>query len=532
VSFSIHHKLVVVSAALTVAVIGSLTLYLDDFALHGSAIAAGIIATTVGVITVGLIARSLAARLRDKARKEQERLERVVARRTRELDRRNGDLQLVFDNIEQGFFTIDRDGRMSAARSAAVETWLGAAPASGLLCDYVAAFDPDGAGWFEVNWQSVAHDLLPLDLALAQLPQRFVVGGRTLGFGYKPIWSSDGVARRILVVISDLTAAVARERAERDMRETTALLSRLISDRRACVELHDEAGALVAAIVGGAAEPRAIVRELHTLKGNAAAHGLGSIAELCHEMETTIATDGVVTAEHVEALEQRWQILSQAVSPLFACGADQGGIDGEEAVSARLQRFADQARELAVRLGKGPIDVQIECSAVRLPRAPWAGFWSVFGHAVRNAVDHGLEPGGRLVLRARRDADRFVVEIQDHGRGIDWERLAAAARAGGRAAATRADLIDAMFADQVTTRDVVTETSGRGVGMGVLRDTCRAMGGDVAVWSERGAGTRLRFEWPALRVSCPREPRSLPGAVPGDPRARPSLLRRSSADHC
>lgn len=530
-TFSIHHRLVVVSAALTVAVIGSLTVFLDRAEFNRDAITAGVIAMGVGVVTVGLIARSLARRLRDKARKEQERLERVVARRTRELDRRHGDLQLVFDNIEQGFFTIDRDGRMSAARSAAVEAWLGPAPASGLLCDYVAAFDPDSAGWFEVNWQSVAHDLLPLDLALAQLPQRFAVGGRALGFGYKPIRSSDGVARRILVVISDLTAAEARERAERDMRETTALLSRLISDRQACVELHAEAGALVASIVRGAAEPCTIVRELHTLKGNAAAHGLGSIAELCHDMETTIATDGVVTVEHVEALDRRWQTLSQAVSPLFACGADQS-FDGQEPVSARLQRFADQARELADRLGKGPIDVRIECSAVSLPRAPWAGFWSVFGHAVRNAVDHGLQQGGELVLRAGHEGGRFVVEIQDHGRGIDWDRLAAAARAGGRPAATRADLVDAMFADQVTTRDVVTQTSGRGVGMGVLRDTCRAMGGDVEVWSERGAGTRLRFEWPDLRVSSPRDSRSVSGAVPIDPRARPSLLRRSRADHC
>ncbi len=501
------------------------------------------------------------------SRKEQERLERMVGRRTRELDRRNGDLQLVLDHIEQGFFTVDREGRMSAERSAAVDVWLGPPPASGMLCDYVAAFDLESAGWFEVNWQSVSHGLLPLDLALAQLPQRFVVGGRTLGFGYKAITSSNGTVRRILVVISDLTATVARERVERDMRETTALLSRLISDRHACLELHDEAGELVAAIVAGAAEPATIVRELHTLKGNAATHGLDSIAELCHEMETTLATDGMITVAHVETLAQRWETLSQAVRPFFAGAVDQVVIDEQEhralliavergmphpalrevidelrhePVRSRLERFADQARALAERLGKGPVDVRIECGLERLPRETWTGFWTVFGHAVRNAVDHGIEApeergnrpdAGQLVLRARRDDSRFFIEVQDHGRGIDWDKLAVAARGTGRPAATREDLIEAMFTDQVTTRDVATETSGRGVGMGILRDTCRAMGGEVQVWSEPGAGTRLRFEWPDLRVSSPRDARSVSGAVPVDPRARPSLLRRSSADH-
>jgi hypothetical protein len=75
-----------------------------------------------------------------------------------------------------------------------------------------------------------------------------------------------------------------------------------------------------------------------------------------------------------------------------------------------------------------------------------AGFWSAMAHAVRNAVDHGLEGAseriacgkpaiGTLTLEARESAGELVVEIRDDGRGIDWERLRAKALAAGLPAA-------------------------------------------------------------------------------------------------
>jgi two-component system chemotaxis sensor kinase CheA len=79
---------------------------------------------------------------------------------------------------------------------------------------------------------------------------------------------------------------------------------------------------------------------------------------------------------------------------------------------------------------------------------------------------------------------------------VAWSSVAAAAAAKGLANATRPDLLEALFADGVSTAEVVTELSGRGVGMSAVRDACRALGGVVEVESQAGRGTTVRCGFP------------------------------------
>ncbi len=109
--------------------------------------------------------------------------------------------------------------------------------------------------------------------------------------------------------------------------------------------------------------------------------------------------------------------------------------------------------------------------------------------------------------------------MEDDGRGIDWKKLADKARAAGLPTNTRADLVEALFRDGVSTRDEATEISGRGVGMSAVREACESSGGKVRVQSEPGEGARFQFSWPreVLRGDQP-----LPRAA-GD--TRPATLR-------
>jgi chemotaxis protein histidine kinase CheA len=122
---------------------------------------------------------------------------------------------------------------------------------------------------------------------------------------------------------------------------------------------------------------------------------------------------------------------------------------------------------------------------------------------VRNAVDHGLETrtepgqrGGRLTFGARESNGVLEVVIADNGRGIAWEDLAKKAAARGLKHTTQADLVEALFADGVSTRDTVSETSGRGVGLSAVRNEVEQAGGSVTVESKRGEGTRFVFRLP------------------------------------
>jgi len=177
-----------------------------------------------------------------------------------------------------------------------------------------------------------------------------------------------------------------------------------------------------------------------------------------------------------------------------------------ERTKPRLERFAEQAHGLATRLGKGDVTVDIADHGVRLDPAKFRPFWTAFTHVVRNAVDHGIEPAaervvagkpeqGQLRLTTQTEGNQVVIELDDDGRGIDWETVRAKARAKAQPCATRTDLIAAILSDGITTRSEVTETSGRGVGLAALRDACTRLGGRIEVDSERGKGTRFRFRF-------------------------------------
>jgi two-component system chemotaxis sensor kinase CheA len=177
-----------------------------------------------------------------------------------------------------------------------------------------------------------------------------------------------------------------------------------------------------------------------------------------------------------------------------------------EPVDVRLARFADQAVRIAKRLGKD-VAVIAEGNDVRLCAQAWAPIWSSLVHVIRNGLDHGIESPeervaagkpaqARLWLRARENGNRVVVEIADDGRGISWDRLAAKAKAAGLPSTTRADLVEAIFADGVSTKEVTSDLSGRGVGMAAVRMACRELGGDIEIESAPSKGTIVRCVFP------------------------------------
>ena len=101
-----------------------------------------------------------------------------------------------------------------------------------------------------------------------------------------------------------------------------------------------------------------------------------------------------------------------------------------------LARLARYARSLAQRLGKGEIEVDVDGGGVRVEPQRWKGLWSELVHVVRNAVDHGLEaPDERRATakppqpraapaHATMAGERLIIDIEDDGRGIDWDARA------------------------------------------------------------------------------------------------------------
>jgi two-component system chemotaxis sensor kinase CheA len=384
-------------------------------------------------------------------------------------------------------------------------------------------------------------------MSLSQLPAQLTQGQRAWAFRYLPLHGdrSSNELEGVLVAIAEVTDRLAREREEAEHAELMQAAKRLTRDRNGFTSFLREGAAMVDEIVSlsATAEIARLKRTLHTLKGNAGVAGLTVVAQLCHALEDQLVKQGSLSESLLKELRARWAAITSHVTDFL--GASQRVVEVPEAeytalvsqlsktaprsevlhqlvswqlepASKPLSRLADQAKLLALRLGRGEIDVEVSAEDVRLDPRYWAPFYSELVHLIRNAIDHGLElpderralgkpERGWLALRARIEAGQLTFEVSDDGHGIDWEKIADLAKERGLPHSTRPDLLDALCAVGVTTRQVASDISGRGVGMASLRQRLNALSGRLEVGSTRGAGTTwlMRFPWP---VHEPPEP--------------------------
>ena len=158
-----------------------------------------------GVRRLQHTARALAA--------SNELLEERVVERTREL-------RAVLDNVEEALFTVDLEGRLARERWAMLNSWFPAAQSDAPLWDVVRPTDPTAASWLEVGWEQLREGILPVDVALGQLPAALTSAatGRHYRVDYRPI-GDPSRPDKILVVISDVTEQRERERREQEQQE-------------------------------------------------------------------------------------------------------------------------------------------------------------------------------------------------------------------------------------------------------------------------------------------------------------------------
>jgi len=492
-------------------------------------------------------------------------LEETVRQRTAELARRGDEMRLVLDNVDQGLVTLERDGTLGAERSAAFDRWFEDVPAHAPLSEALAPEDENLSLSFVLGWETLIEDVLPIELCLEQLPRLVEIEHRKLALAYRPILV-DGKLDRVLLIVTDVTAELQRAAAETEQKELLAAFERVSRDRSGFIEFFNESAQLVEHLAHPLGiDTATLMRELHTLKGNAAIYGVTTVAERCHALESLVADEGYgALSGGVQAVIEAWNSFAARIVPLMGTESDeivevpypdlnaileavQSGRSRDdigvlldrlrtEPIEVRFQRLAEQARALARRLGRTEPAVIMEPNGVRLPREGYGALFGSFIHLIRNAVDHGLEAGeerlaakksdrGHLYFRAQVEGGFCVIEIQDDGRGIDWEQVKHKAGRFGLPHSNRAELTEALFTDGLSTRDEASATSGRGAGMGAVREACHAMGGKIELSSEHGHGTTVRVRVP-LRALPPSQG-TLRAAVRATINPQPGEVRAS-----
>ncbi|WP_343553710.1 chemotaxis protein CheA [Pantoea sp.] len=174
-----------------------------------------------------------------------------------------------------------------------------------------------------------------------------------------------------------------------------------------------------------------------------------------------------------------------------------------------FSRFPRLVHDLGSRLNK-KIELTLKGGSAELDKSLIERIIDPLTHLVRNSLDHGIEPAdvrvangksavGNLILSAEHHGGNIVIEVIDDGAGLNRKRILAKARSQGmNVSDTLSDdeVWMLIFAAGFSTAESVTDVSGRGVGMDVVRRNIMAMGGHVEVLSKQGKGTTVRIILP------------------------------------
>lgn len=253
-------------------------------------------------------------------------------------------------------------------------------------------------------------------------------------------------------------------------------------------------------------------------------------AAAAHEAETSIR----VAVEKVDALinlvgelvitQAMLKQVSHALDPVHAeqlfAGLDlleRNTRDLQEAVigvrmlpvDAVFRRFPRLVRDLSSRLGKH-VRLRTIGEGTELDKGLIEKIADPLVHLVRNSIDHGLEmpdvrrdagkdETGTITLAASHQGGHIVIEVSDDGRGLNRDKILSKALERGLSVPdnpTDAQVWDLIFQPGFSTADAVTDLSGRGVGMDVVRRNIQALGGEVQLESKAGNGTRVLIRLP------------------------------------
>ncbi len=211
------------------------------------------------------------------------------------------------------------------------------------------------------------------------------------------------------------------------------------------------------------------------------------------------ATETMQIADGLQVLGRQTRELQDSVMAVRA-----------QPVKNVFQRMPRLVRELGLALGK-QARLQILGEDTEVDKTIIEELADPLTHMIRNAMDHGMEtpderiaagkkPEGLVTLQAEQRSGRIVISVADDGRGINRDKLLAKARSRGLISGSERpspEEIDALlFHPGLSTAEAVTDVSGRGVGMDVVKQNVEQLGGRVLVSSEPGRGTRFTMLLP------------------------------------
>jgi len=407
----------------------------------------------------------------------------ALADRDQRLRERNRDLQQVLDNVGQGFLAMDRHGAVSPVRSGIVDSWFGAPPPEGPVWAYLGGEDEELARCMQDGWPSLFDPATPRATSLPRMPRRLQRGEKTFDLEYRFI-EVGGRTERVVLVISDVTTDLARERSERQMQADLQQAQKL-----------EAVGRLASGIAHEINTPIQYIGDNTRFFGEA----FGSMSELLrvHQQALEASTVSAAVRQEVFAAVERAELdyfLDQGpksiartleglqrVATIVRAMKEFAHPDQKEMVGTDLNRAVLATLEVARNEYKYVADVETELGELPLVTCHAGDLNQVFLNIVVNAahaiedVVKGTQRKGTIRVQTRQEGDSVVVAISDTGGGIPAD--------------VRARVYDPFF----TTKEV---GRGSGQGLAIARNVVVQHKGALTFETREGEGTTFFIRIP------------------------------------
>ncbi len=485
-------------------------------------------------------------------------LEKMVEERTSEIRQLNRLMSALLDSLEQGFFVFGKDGVCHDFSSRACERILGGRPNKREAWSVLGLAEKQADG-FKKWLTTIFAEMLPFEDLAPLGPSRLAhPEGLKIKLEYFPLSGESGI-EGVVVVASDITSLVqAQEDAERERHHVQLILD-LIQKRQQVSRFARETQGLLTELqeqlrtTSRTWDLDEIFRGLHTIKGGCSTLHLAGATAFAHDAESILSQYRQAPAVSLEStlleivqniqfefdrfLVEAKEILgSNAFSPErfvevsvrelqdicqklelsptakeLVLGLKRSYL--LEPIVSFFEPYNDVIQQVAQKENKQVAPLVFEGGDLAVSAEVYSALFGTFAHSFRNAVDHGIESPslrqskgkeatGTISVRFQKNGTSLKIEVTDDGGGIDPVRIRAKLSQNGINVDHEPDevVIQHVFDASFSTRDQITETSGRGVGMDAIRAAAEDLGGTCSVTSRLGFGSTLTVEVPWLEA--------------------------------
>ncbi len=484
----------------------------------------------------------------------------AIEKNTKEIKSANGTINTMLNSLGQGFFVFNSDGLIDKNYSLACESLLESVPAGQKFHEVLKYPESDCAQWMTMLFlETISFEsLAPLG------PKTFPHSkGFHIGLSYYPVRDENQKIVQVVCIATDMTAEI---QAKSDLEFQKSYVDRvvkMVKNKNEFINFINETRKIISFCENEFKAPNpdlsSLFRSIHTIKGGAGAFSMLSVQNFSHEFETqlsqlrslqphlfaskiielslnlaklkslfeqTIIENKDLLGESIVDGERRIEIPFNKIKKFYALisqSTSHEKLEHEflnefiaEPILKSFEYYNEVLESLASRLGKVVNPIEFIGGHLPIVHEPYSELFSSMIHALRNAVDHGLESPderesqgkameGQIQIKFSKVIQKnntfLKIEVKDDGRGIDVDKIKTKLQKSKISYEGLSDqqLLNKIFDAGFSTAEEITETSGRGVGMDAIYQACLKLKGTCEIETQAQKGTLLVVTVPFLQ---------------------------------